>query len=99
LEKAQELLTAEVVSKLEDSNWKERLDGIEKMSTLVKRLPKESIPCQVCVRTIAKKPGFKDNNFQVSTMYWRFDECVDGDFGFWNLTSGSENSAILVLMP
>ena len=70
MEKAQELLTAEVVSKLEDSNWKERLDGIEKMSTLVKRLPKESIPCQVCVRTIAKKPGFKDNNFQVSTMYW-----------------------------
>ena len=26
--------------------------------------PKE-IPCQVCIRTIAKKPGIKDNNFQV----------------------------------
>ncbi len=26
--------------------------------------PKE-IPCQVCIRTIAKKPGVKDNNFQV----------------------------------
>ena len=25
----------------------------------------KSIPCQVCIRTIAKKPGIKDNNFQV----------------------------------
>jgi cytoskeleton-associated protein 5 len=65
IEKATELLGAEMLTQLENSNWKERLAGMENMTTMLRRMTKDMIPCQVCVRTLAKKPGFKDNNFQV----------------------------------
>ena len=32
----------------------------------MKGLSKDEIPCQVVIKTITKKPGLKDNNFQVS---------------------------------
>ena len=32
----------------------------------MKVLSKDEIPCQVVIRTVTKKPGLKDNNFQVS---------------------------------
>lgn len=66
LEKATELLGAEMLGQLENSNWKERLAGMENFTTMIRRMSKDMIPCQVCVRSLAKKPGFKDNNFQVS---------------------------------
>ena len=28
-------------------------------------MAREDIPCQACVRTVCKKPGLKENNFQV----------------------------------
>ena len=28
-------------------------------------MTKDEIPCQVCVRTVTKKPGLKETNFQV----------------------------------
>ena len=32
---------------------------------ILKLMSKEEIPCQVCVRTVTKKPGLKETNFQV----------------------------------
>jgi cytoskeleton-associated protein 5 len=32
---------------------------------VVKKMEKKEIPCQALVRILAKKPGLKDNNFQV----------------------------------
>ncbi|KAH3877159.1 hypothetical protein DPMN_001016, partial [Dreissena polymorpha] len=64
-EKATELLGADILAQLENANWKERLAGIETMTTNIKRMTKDMIPCQVCVRILMQKPGLKDNNFQV----------------------------------
>lgn len=33
----------------------------------MKGMSKDEIPCQAVVKTVAKKPGLKDNNFQVSS--------------------------------
>ncbi|KAL4225289.1 Cytoskeleton associated protein 5 [Mactra antiquata] len=65
IEKATELLGAETLGQLENTNWKERLAGMENFTKIISRMTKDMIPCQVCIRTVAKKPGFKDNNFQV----------------------------------
>ncbi|XP_064635641.1 cytoskeleton-associated protein 5-like isoform X2 [Lineus longissimus] len=59
------ILPAETIAGLGNSNWKERLAAMEKMAEVVKVMEKKEIPCQALVRTIAKKPGLKDNNFQV----------------------------------
>ena len=65
LEKATDLLTAEVLGQLENSNWKERLAGMEKFTQLVKSMSPNEVPCQICVRAVNKKPGLKETNFQV----------------------------------
>ena len=65
LEKATDLLTAELLGQLENSNWKERLAGMEKFTQIVKSMTPSEIPCQICVRAVNKKPGLKETNFQV----------------------------------
>lgn len=64
-EKAEALFTADILKQLSSSNWKERLEGTQKMIDIVKGKSKEELKTQVVVRTLAKKPGIKDNNFQV----------------------------------
>jgi cytoskeleton-associated protein 5 len=64
-EKANELFGAECVNNLANSNWKERQQAIETISNQLKRMPTDEVPVQVIVRTLAKKPGFKDPHFQV----------------------------------
>ncbi|XP_055998398.1 cytoskeleton-associated protein 5-like isoform X2 [Ostrea edulis] len=64
-EKAEALFTADVLKQLVSANWKERLDAIQKVTEIVKGTSKEELKTQVVVRTVAKKPGLKDNNFQV----------------------------------
>ena len=65
MDKASELLTPEVMAQLENSNWKERMEGMEKFTKLVKGMVPGDIPCQICVRAVNKKPGLKEANFQV----------------------------------
>lgn len=64
-EKAQELLGAECYSNLSVANWKERMASMETMMNKIKSLPSDDVPVQVLIRTLAKKPGFKDSHFQV----------------------------------
>ncbi|XP_041367175.1 cytoskeleton-associated protein 5-like isoform X2 [Gigantopelta aegis] len=64
-EKAAAAFPADVLTGLGSSNWKERLAAMEKISEIVKNMSREEILAQVFVRTISKKPGLKDNNFQV----------------------------------
>lgn len=64
-EQAEELLTADVINGLVSSNWKDRLTAIEKFNEIVQAMDKENIPAQVLVKLLNKKPGLKDNNFQV----------------------------------
>ncbi|XP_014474078.1 PREDICTED: cytoskeleton-associated protein 5 isoform X2 [Dinoponera quadriceps] len=64
-ELAAQLLPAEVISGLVDSNWKTRLQAVTQLSDTVKSMDPADVSGQVIVRTLAKKPGFKDTNFQV----------------------------------
>ncbi|KAK7477171.1 hypothetical protein BaRGS_00031556, partial [Batillaria attramentaria] len=64
-EKAAAALPADVIKGLESANWKDRLAAIEKFAETAKGMSKEEIPCQVFVRVLKRKPGLKDNNFQV----------------------------------
>ncbi|XP_025159861.1 protein mini spindles isoform X2 [Harpegnathos saltator] len=64
-ELAVQLLPAEVISGLMDSNWKMRLTAVTQLLDVVKSMDPVEVSAQVIVRTMAKKPGFKDTNFQV----------------------------------
>ena len=64
-EKALELFGAECVNGLASSNWKERQSSIETLNNCIKRMIPDEVPVQIVIRTLAKKPGFKDSHFQV----------------------------------
>ncbi|KYQ51976.1 Cytoskeleton-associated protein 5 [Trachymyrmex zeteki] len=64
-EMAAQLLPAEIITGLVDSNWKTRLSAVTQLSDTVKTMDSAEVPTQVIVRILAKKPGFKDTNFQV----------------------------------
>ncbi|XP_065581749.1 cytoskeleton-associated protein 5-like [Artemia franciscana] len=59
------LFPAQVVSELTDSNWKMRLAAMEQVLEKIRFLEKGELPVQVILRSITKKPGLKDTNFQV----------------------------------
>ncbi|XP_011648021.1 protein mini spindles isoform X1 [Pogonomyrmex barbatus] len=64
-EMAAQLLPAEIITGLVDSNWKTRLAAVTQLLDTIKTMDPTEVPAQVIVRTLAKKPGFKDTNFQV----------------------------------
>ncbi|XP_069680440.1 protein mini spindles isoform X4 [Periplaneta americana] len=63
-EKAATILSEEIISGLSDSNWKTRLSAVEQLTQAIAEMEGE-IPTQVLIRTLNKKPGLKDTNFQV----------------------------------
>lgn len=64
-EKALELFGAECCTSMSSNNWKERQQAIETITNRIKQMPSDEVPVQVIVRTLARKPGFKDTHFQV----------------------------------
>ncbi|XP_071956177.1 cytoskeleton-associated protein 5-A-like isoform X2 [Antedon mediterranea] len=64
-EKAADALPASMLQQLAHANWKERLAGMEELTTKIHNMEKKDIDCQLYVRLTAKKPGYKDANFQV----------------------------------
>lgn len=62
---ASEILTDEVVTGMCSTNWKDRLAAIEKFYEAVQKMEKGTIPAQVLIKLLAKKPGFKENNSQI----------------------------------
>ncbi|XP_014206626.1 protein mini spindles isoform X2 [Copidosoma floridanum] len=64
-EMAAELLPAEVLSGLVDANWKTRLVAVEQLNEFVQQMDSSRVSTQLVLRVLAKKPGFKDTNFQV----------------------------------
>ena len=55
------LFGSEKLNMLASTNWKERLEAVTEMA----KVDIGAVPGQVIVRTLAKKPGWKDSNFQV----------------------------------
>ncbi|XP_041131706.1 cytoskeleton-associated protein 5-like isoform X3 [Polyodon spathula] len=67
-EKASAVLPASCMQLLGSSNWKERLASMEEFQKAVEQMEKNEMPCQALVRMLAKKPGWKETNFQVMQM-------------------------------
>uniref|UniRef100_A0A8C7EZG8 Cytoskeleton associated protein 5 n=1 Tax=Oncorhynchus kisutch TaxID=8019 RepID=A0A8C7EZG8_ONCKI len=64
-ELAAAVLPASCVKMLDSSNWKERLASMEEFYQVVEQMDIGAMPCQALVRMLAKKPGWKETNFQV----------------------------------
>ncbi|CAG2202668.1 CKAP5 [Mytilus edulis] len=64
-DKAGAVFPGDTLKQLTSANWKDRLAAMENITQTMKGMSKDEIPCQAVVKTVAKKPGLKDNNFQV----------------------------------
>uniref|UniRef100_A0A182QHS5 TOG domain-containing protein n=1 Tax=Anopheles farauti TaxID=69004 RepID=A0A182QHS5_9DIPT len=64
-ERAGEILPPDAIGGLVDANWKTRLSAVESFAAAVPGLEAKPGLSQVLLRSLAKKPGFKDTNFQV----------------------------------
>lgn len=64
-EKATELLPAEILSGITDSNWKTRLSTAETFVGAIDGIESKVGNAQILVRVLCKKPGLKETNFQV----------------------------------
>ncbi|XP_047451779.1 cytoskeleton-associated protein 5 isoform X2 [Mugil cephalus] len=62
------VLPASCLQQLDSANWKERLASMEEFQRAVETMDKTTMPCQALVRMLAKKPGWKETNFQVMQM-------------------------------
>ncbi|KAL1785598.1 cytoskeleton-associated protein 5 [Sigmodon hispidus] len=67
-EKASAVLPPTCIQLLDSSNWKERLACMEEFQKSVELMERTEMPCQALVRMLAKKPGWKETNFQVLQM-------------------------------
>nr|XP_040018172.1 cytoskeleton-associated protein 5-A isoform X2 [Gasterosteus aculeatus aculeatus] len=64
-ERAAGVLPASCLQQLDSANWKERLASMEEFQKAVETLDRTEMPCQALVKMLAKKPGWKETNFQV----------------------------------
>lgn len=62
------VLPASCLQQLDSANWKERLASMEEFQRAVETMDATSMPCQALVKMLAKKPGWKETNFQVMQM-------------------------------
>ncbi|XP_070686907.1 cytoskeleton-associated protein 5 [Pempheris klunzingeri] len=67
-DRAAGVLPASCLQQLDSANWKERLASMEEFQRAVETMDKTEMPCQALVRMLAKKPGWKETNFQVMQM-------------------------------
>jgi cytoskeleton-associated protein 5 len=63
---AMDLIPAQILSDLGDSNWKTRLAALEEMTSWVE-VQIQTADAEIIIRALAKK-GWAEKNFQVSLM-------------------------------
>ncbi|XP_072518967.1 cytoskeleton-associated protein 5 isoform X2 [Salminus brasiliensis] len=90
-EKSAAVLPASCMQLLDSANWKERLASMEEFQRAVEQMDKSDMPCQALVRMLAKKPGWKETNFQVMQMKLHIVGLIAGKGTF------SKTSALVVL--
>ncbi|MEQ2235755.1 Cytoskeleton-associated protein 5-A [Ilyodon furcidens] len=66
------VLPASCLQQLDSANWKERLASMEEFQRAVETMDKAVMPCQALVRMLAKKPGWKETNFQTDSEFSLF---------------------------
>ncbi|CAL8379153.1 unnamed protein product [Arctogadus glacialis] len=64
-ERAAAVLPATCMQQLDSGNWKDRLASMEEFLKAVESMDGDEMPCQALARMLAKKPGWKETNFQV----------------------------------
>ncbi|CAO1622080.1 unnamed protein product [Sympodiomycopsis kandeliae] len=62
--RASDLIPSDIAAQVANSNWKERLAGMQAFSTWLDR-EAESVESEIIIRALSKKPGWKESNFQV----------------------------------
>ncbi|XP_046889619.1 cytoskeleton-associated protein 5 isoform X2 [Hypomesus transpacificus] len=67
-ERSAVVLPASCMQLLDSANWKERLASMEEFQRAVEQMDSAEMPCQALVKMLAKKPGWKETNFQVMQM-------------------------------
>ena len=58
-----ELISEDIIKQLADSNWKTRLEATQTVQQTVSG--RQDLPTQALLLALSRKPGLKDNNFQV----------------------------------
>lgn len=57
-----------LLTELSSSVWKERLAALETAQSKIRSADASQLSCQLVCRLLMRKPGLKDNNFQVLRM-------------------------------
>ncbi|CAG8731036.1 7467_t:CDS:2, partial [Cetraspora pellucida] len=66
-EKFADIVPEEQTAGLGDKNWKNRLAAIETLYDTLNEMDPSAVEAELVVRFLAKKPGWKESNFQVLT--------------------------------
>ncbi|XP_053491174.1 cytoskeleton-associated protein 5 [Ictalurus furcatus] len=86
-EKAAAVLPASCMQLLESANWKERVAAMEEFLKAIELMDDKEMPCQALVRMLAKKPGWKETNFQVMQLKLQVVSVVAQRGSFFSRTS------------
>lgn len=97
-EKAAELLSAEILSGLTDSNWKTRLATAETFLSSIDGIESETGNSQVLSKTLCKKPGLKETNFQVLKLRLDALVAITNKLGMTTTTAESFSNEIVMLL-
>lgn len=97
-EKAAELLPAEIVSGLVDSNWKNRLSTAETFLGLIDGIESKPGNSQTLVRMLCKKPGLKETNFQVLKLKLEALAAITEKLGMTTTTAETFFTEIVALL-
>ncbi|CAG8638343.1 14946_t:CDS:10, partial [Gigaspora margarita] len=71
-----ELIPEEQTAELGDKNWKLRLAATENLYNALNEMDPSNIEAELVVRFLAKKPGWKESNFQVLTKAFNIMELI-----------------------
>lgn len=97
-EKAAELLPAEILSGLVDSNWKVRLSTAETFLSSIDGIESKPGNSQTLARTLCKKPGLKETNFQVLKLKLEALAAITEKLGMTTTTAETFFTEIVALL-
>ncbi|MCJ8738053.1 hypothetical protein PDJAM_G00031060 [Pangasius djambal] len=86
-ERAAAVLPASCMQMLDSANWKERVAAMEEFLKAIELMDNKEMPCQALVRMLAKKPGWKETNFQVMQLKLQVVSAVAQRGSFFSRTS------------
>ncbi|KAG7327799.1 hypothetical protein KOW79_009405 [Hemibagrus wyckioides] len=86
-EKASAVLPASCMQMLDSANWKERVAAMEEFLKAIELMDAKEMPCQALIRMLAKKPGWKETNFQVMQLKLQVVSGVAQRGSFFSRTS------------